>query len=310
MKCSVVIPVYNSEASIERVVEEVLAEVSYEVEIVLVNDCSKDKSEKKCKALCEKFNQVKFLNLSKNFGQHNAIMAGLSVVDGDLIVCMDDDLQTPPQEVNKLIDTLIEQDYDVVYGNYGEKKHSVFRNWGSSVNDKMANYMLGKPKEIQITSFFAMRRYIAEEIKNYRYSFPYLGGLIFRTTNKIGKVDVHHESRKEGKSNYNFKKLIGLWFNGFINFSVTPLRLTSLIGTFFSGAGFLYLIVIIIKKLIDPGIAMGWTSIMATVIFFGGIQLISIGLIGEYIGRLYLNINEKPQYVIRESWNVKSKNEH
>lgn len=310
MKCSVVIPVYNSEASIERVVEEVLAEVSYEVEIVLVNDCSKDKSEKKCKALCEKFNQVKFLNLSKNFGQHNAIMAGLSVVDGDLIVCMDDDLQTPPQEVNKLIDTLIEQDYDVVYGNYGEKKHSVFRNWGSSVNDKMANYMLGKPKEIQITSFFAMRRYIAEEIKNYRYSFPYLGGLIFRTTNKIGKVDVHHESRKEGKSNYNFKKLIGLWFNGFINFSVTPLRLTSLIGTFFSGAGFLYLIVIIIKKLINPGIAMGWTSIMATVIFFGGIQLISIGLIGEYIGRLYLNINEKPQYVIRESWNVKSKNEH
>lgn len=310
MKCSVVIPVYNSEASIERVVEEVLAEVSYEVEIVLVNDSSKDKSEKKCKALCGKFNQVKFLNLSKNFGQHNAIMAGLSVVDGDLIVCMDDDLQTPPQEVNKLIDTLIEQDYDVVYGNYGEKKHSVFRNWGSRVNDKMANYMLGKPKEIQITSFFAMRRYIAEEIKNYRYSFPYLGGLIFRTTNKIGKVDVHHESRKEGKSNYNFKKLIGLWFNGFINFSVTPLRLTSLIGTFFSGAGFLYLIVIIIKKLINPGIAMGWTSIMATVIFFGGIQLISIGLIGEYIGRLYLNINEKPQYVIRESWNVKSKNEH
>ena len=304
MKCSVVIPVYNSEASIDQVVEEVLAEVSYEVEIVLVNDCSKDESEKKCKALCEKFNQVKFLNLSKNFGQHNAIMAGLSVVDGDLIVCMDDDLQTPPQEVNKLIDTLIEQDYDVVYGNYGEKKHSVFRNWGSSLNDKMANYMLGKPKEIQITSFFAMRRYIAEEIKNYRYSFPYLGGLIFRTTNKIGKVDVHHESRKEGTSNYNFKKLIGLWFNGFINFSVTPLRLTSLIGTFFPGAGFLYLIVIIIKKLINPGIAMGWTSIMATVIFFGGIQLISIGLIGEYIGRLYLNINEKPQYVIRETYNI------
>ena len=304
MKCSVVIPVYNSEASIDQVVEEVLAEVSYEVEIVLVNDCSKDESEKKCKALCEKFNQVKFLNLSKNFGQHNAIMAGLSVVDGDLIVCMDDDLQTPPQEVNKLIDTLIEQDYDVVYGNYGEKKHSVFRNWGSSLNDKMANYMLGKPKEIQITSFFAMRRYIAEEIKNYRYSFPYLGGLIFRTTNKIGKVDVHHESRKEGTSNYNFKKLIGLWFNGFINFSVTPLRLTSLIGTVFSGAGFLYLIVIIIKKLMDPGIAMGWTSIMATVIFFGGIQLISIGLIGEYIGRLYLNINEKPQYVIRETYNI------
>ena len=304
MKCSVVIPVNNSEASIDQVVEEVLAEVSYEVEIVLVNDCSKDESEKKCKALCEKFNQVKFLNLSKNFGQHNAIMAGLSVVDGDLIVCMDDDLQTPPQEVNKLIDTLIEQDYDVVYGNYGEKKHSVFRNWGSSLNDKMANYMLGKPKEIQITSFFAMRRYIAEEIKNYRYSFPYLGGLIFRTTNKIGKVDVHHESRKEGTSNYNFKKLVGLWFNGFINFSVTPLRLTSLIGTVFSGAGFLYLIVIIIKKLMDPGIAMGWTSIMATVIFFGGIQLISIGLIGEYIGRLYLNINEKPQYVIRETYNI------
>ena len=304
MKCSIIIPVYNSEKSIARVVELIFKEVDLEKEIILVNDCSRDNSKNVCIELCRRYKEVKFINLSKNFGQHNAIMAGISVVSGDVIVCMDDDLQTPPSEVMKLIDALDKGDYDVVYGNYEEKKHSTFRNFGTKVNEIMTNKLLGKPKDIKMTSFLVMKKYIADEISKYRYAYPYLGGLIFRTTSNVGKVLVTHKSRTEGKSNYNFRKLIALWFNGVINFSVAPLRLTSFIGTIFAGVGFLYLIAIIIKKFIDSSIVLGWTSIMATVIFFGGIQLISIGLIGEYIGRLYLNINEKPQYVIRETYNV------
>ncbi len=161
-------------------------------------------------------------------------MSGLSIAEGDFVICMDDDLQTPPREIIKLINYINEFDKDAVYGNYASKKHGFIRSFGTQMNDIMAYKLLGKPRKIQITSFFIMKRYVVNEIIKYKHSYPYIGGLLLRTTSNIGTVIVDHNERVYGKSNYNFKKLLSLWFNGFINFSVTPLRITSILGAIFA----------------------------------------------------------------------------
>ena len=317
-KLSIVIPVYNSEKTIEEVVNEIEIAVSklnskFDLEIILVNDYSKDNSLQVCKNICKHKSFVKLISFSKNFGQHNALMAGIRIASGDYIISMDDDLQTPPAEMYKLIDALENNNYDVVFAKYKTENKSIFRIFGGFVNDKMANILAEKPKNITINSYFIMKKYIANEIIKYDHAYPYIGGLIFRVTQNVGNVMIEHRDRKIGKSNYTLKKLLQLWFNGFTNFSVQPLRISSVFGLFFSITGFIYLLIIIISKIINPGIPAGWTSIMAAIIFFGGIQLFSIGLLGEYIGRLFLSINKKPQYVIKEKYSidkVKSKNDN
>jgi len=317
-KLSVVIPVYNSEKTIEKVVNQIEIAISklnskFDLEIILVNDYSKDNSLEVCKDICKHKSFVKLISFSKNFGQHNALMAGIKVAAGDYIISMDDDLQTPPDEMGKLIDELEKNNYDVVFAKYKTENKSIFRVFGSFVNDRMANILAEKPKNVTINSYFIMKKYIANEIIKYGHAYPYMGGLIFRVTQNVGNILIQHRDRKIGKSNYTLKKLLQLWFNGFTNFSVQPLRISSVFGLFFSITGFVYLLIIIIRKIINPGIPVGWTSIMAGIIFFGGIQLLSIGLLGEYIGRLFLSINKKPQYVIKEKYSidkVKSKNDN
>ena len=308
-KLSFVIPVYNSEKTIEKVIKEIEIEASklnskYYLEIILANDYSKDNSLQVCKNICNDKPFVKLVSFSKNFGQHNALMAGIKIASGDYIISMDDDLQTPPNEMGKLIDELEKNNYDVVFAKYKTENKSIFRIFGSFINDKMANILVDKPKNITTSSYFIIKKYIANEIIKYDNAYPYLGGLIFRVTQNVGNVLIGHKGRKIGKSNYTLKKLLQLWFSGFTNFSVKPLRVSSLFGLFFSITGFIYLLIIIIKKIINPGIQAGWTSIIAAVIFFGGIQLLSIGLLGEYIGRVFLSINKKPQYVIKEFYNI------
>ena len=317
-KLSIVIPVYNSEKIIEEVVNEIEIAVSklnskYDLEIILVNDFSKDNSLQVCKNVCKHKSFIKLISFSKNFGQHNALMAGIKIASGDYIISMDDDLQTPPDEMSKLIDDLERNNYDVVFAKYKTENKSIFRVFGSLVNDKMANILADKPKNVTINSYFIMKRYIANEIIKYDHAYPYIIGLIFRVTQNVGNVLIQHRDRKIGKSNYTFKKLLQLWFNGFTSFSVKPLRVSSIFGLFFSITGFIYLLIIIIRKIINPGIPAGWTSIIAAIIFFGGVQLLSIGLLGEYIGRVFLSINKKPQYVIKEKYSidkVKSKNDN
>ena len=308
-KLSIVIPVYNSEKTIEEVVKEIEIAVSklnskYDLEIILVNDYSKDNSLQVCKNICKHKPFVRLISFSKNFGQHNALMAGIKIASGDYIISMDDDLQNPPAEMYKLIDELEKNNYDVVFAKYKTENKLFFRVFGSFINDKMANILAEKPKNVTINSYFIMRKYIAKEIIKYEHAYPYLGGLIFRITQNVGNILIEHRDRKIGKSNYTFKKLLQLWFNGFTNFSVQPLRISSIFGLFFSFTGFIYLLIIIIGKIINPGISVGWTSIMAAIIFFGGIQLLSIGLLGECIGRVFLSINKKPQYVIKEFCNI------
>jgi len=306
-KLSIVIPVYNSEKTIKEVVNEIEIAVSklnskYDLEIILVNDYSKDNSLQVCKKICRHKSFVKLISFSKNFGQENGLMAGIKIASGDYIITMDDDLQTPPGEMGKLIEELEKNNYDVVFAKYKTENKSIFRVFGSFVNDKMANILVEKPKNIKLNTYFIVKKYIANEIIKYEHAYPYITGLIFRVTQNVGK--------KYGRSNYTISKLLELWINGFTSFSVKPLRVSTIFGLFLSIIGFIYLLIIIIKKMISPNLQAGWTSIMAAIIFFGGIQLLSIGLIGEYIGRMFLWINKKPQYVIKETFNIDKGNKN
>ncbi len=302
-KVSFVIPCYCSALTIEKVVNEIqnaMAKLSaYTYEIILVNDCSPDNTFEVIEELCRKYSNICGVNLAKNFGQHGALMAGFHQVTGDILVCLDDDGQTPADEVDKLL-AEIENGQDVVYARYDHKKHSLFRNFGSWVNEKMAQFLLGKPKELFVSSYFAARRFIVDEMLKYENAYPYVIGLVLRTTKRISNVTVNHREREIGTSGYTLGKLLALWFNGFTAFSTKPLRIATLSGGVFAVAGFLYGIYTVIKKFVNPAVPMGFSSLMAAVLFMGGMLMIMLGLIGEYIGRMYICMNNAPQFVVRD----------
>ena len=302
---SIVIPVYNAEFSIGKLVDKLVSELKhqYNLEIVLVNDNSQDNSEEVCIGLYERYkNVVSFYSLAKNVGEHNAVMAGLNNISGDYVIIMDDDFQNPVSEVIKLISYVSEKDYDVVYTYYKKKKHSFYRNLGSRFNDKMANIMLKKPKDLYLSSFKMINKYLVNEIIKYDLPFPYIDGLILRSTDNIGKIEVKHSERKSGKSGYTLKKLISLWLNMFTNFSILPLRISIIIGFLFAIIGFLLGIQTFIEKLLNPGLPIGYPTIIVIIGIFAGIQLIAIGMIGEYLGRVFLSLNKKPQFTIRKKF--------
>ncbi len=306
-KVSFVIPCYRSEHTLPQVVAEIENKMQqltqYTYDIYLVNDCSPDGTLAVVRRLCEEHENIKGISFSRNFGQHAALMAGLRHSDGDYVVCLDDDGQTPADEVDKLLDKL-EEGYDAVYAKYEHKQHSAFRNLGSKVNELMTRMMLNKPAELYISSYFAVRRFVVEDMIRYENSYPYVIGLVLRTTKNITNVIVHHREREEGSSGYTLKKLFGLWFNGFTAFSVKPLRIATAIGSCSAGVGFLYGIYTIIKRLVNPDVPMGFSSTMAAIVFFGGMIMVMLGLIGEYVGRIYISLNNSPQYVIRERINI------
>ncbi len=297
---SVVIPCYRSEKTIASVVEEIVAQIgSIPYEIILVCDCSPDHVWEEIKRIRSANPAVYGILFSKNFGQHAATLAGYRKATGDIIVTMDDDGQCDPSAIPRMIEK-IHEGYDVVYAKYPVMKKSLFRAFGSWINRRMAETLAGMPKGIQANSYFAMRKYVRDEMVRYTNSFPYLGGLVFRTTSSITEIEVDHRERKEGSSNYTIRKLLRLWINGFTAFSVLPLRVASLLGFLFAALGFVLGIVIIIRKLVNPSIVLGYSSIMVTIFFLGGVLLLSLGLIGEYVGRIYIGQNQAPQYVIRE----------
>lgn len=304
-KISFVIPCYRSEATLAGVVAEIQDTMAseglkkYTYDIFLVNDCSPDNTFGVITALCQKYDNITGIDLARNFGQHAALMAGLRRSDGDIVVCLDDDGQTPANEVGKLIEG-IEKGSDVVYASYETKKHSAFRNFGTWVNDVMTRIMLGKPKELHLTSYFAAKRFVVDSMLQYENSYPYIVGLVLRATKNITNVQVTHRSRTVGASGYTMKKLLSLWFSGFTSFSILPLRIATVMGVIFAGVGFIYGIYTIIKKFVNPAVPLGFSSLMAAVVFIGGMLMIMLGLIGEYIGRIYISINNSPQYVVRE----------
>ena len=302
-KISFVIPCYNSEKTIEDVVKEIETTIEKrgkdDYEIVLVNDCSKDNVWEKIKSISKQNAKVMGVCFAKNFGQHAALMAGYRKATGDIVVSLDDDGQTPADEVYSLIDK-IEEGYDVVYASYAHKKHSFARNLGTKMNNFMCEVLLGKPKKLMITSFFAAKKYIVDEIVKYENSYTYVPGLVLRTTKSIGTVPVCHREREVGCSGYSFAKLVALWVNGFTAFSVTPLRISMVMGMGSAVIGFIYLIYVIVNKFINPSVPLGWSSTTAILLLLGGMILFVLGMIGEYLGRVYISLNNAPQYVVKE----------
>lgn len=302
---SFLIPCYRSGETLPGVVREIqdvmgkMEDTAYE--IVLVNDCSPDDTYEVIKKLCKENDNITGIDLAKNFGQHSALMAGFRHAKGDIVICLDDDGQTPAQEADKLIKA-IEEGADVVYAKYVHKHHSGFRNFGSHINELMTRVMLGKPKDLFVSSYFAVKRFIAEEIIRYEHAYPYVIGLVLRSTKNIVNVEVNHRDRWLGVSGYTLGKLLNLWFNGFTAFSVKPLRIATMSGVVFAVIGFLYGIYTIMKKIFihPPGLVTGFSALMSVLVFMGGMLMLMLGLVGEYMGRMYLSMNRSPQYVIRE----------
>ncbi|MBD5505102.1 MAG: glycosyltransferase family 2 protein [Lachnospiraceae bacterium] len=309
---SFVIPCYRSAQTIGKVVEEIDTAMEkmpeYEHEIVLVNDSSPDDTFEVIRELCARRKDICGINLARNFGQHAALMAGFRYIRGEIVVCLDDDGQTPADEVGKLLRE-IEEGYDVVYAKYSHKQHSGFRNFGSKINELMTRIMLGKPKELYLSSYFAARRFVVDEMLRYTNPYPYVIGLVLRATKNITNVEVSHRERKVGTSGYTIGKLLGLWFNGFTAFSIKPLRVATAMGCITACGGFLYGIYTVIKKFVNPNVPIGFSAMMAALVFIGGMIMLMLGLIGEYIGRIYISLNNSPQYVIKECIGEKHRGE-
>lgn len=306
---SVVIPVYNSEATLGRLVEAVIAALQPEftrLQVILVNDGSADNSHAVCRELHAKYPRIVcYLRLAKNFGEHNAVMCGLRQVDCDGVAIIDDDFQNPPGEILKLAAEL-RKGYDVVYSYYESKRHSWFRNLGSRFNDWSAGLLLKKPRDLYLSSFKAMNRFLVRTVTAYEGPYPYLDALILRSTNNIGVCLCEHQKRESGRSNYTLTRLMRLWLNMSTSTSIVPLRLATILGFAMSFFGFALAVFFLLSWLIEgpmyfENIPRGWASIIVSVTLFSGIQLCTLGMIGEYLGRLFLTQNRHPQFVVRET---------
>ena len=297
---SIVIPVYNAEHSIRNLVDSIIAVFKdMKIEIILINDDSPDNSHEECLKAFEKHKSiVNYIKLSKNVGEHNAIMAGLRYVEGEWALIMDDDFQNPPEEGLKLVNFALNNNYDIVYGDYEIKRHNIFRNFVSKINDFTANYILKKPKGLYLSSFKCIKNDLLKNIILYKGPFPYIDGLALSLTSKIGSIKTAHAARAVGKSGYSFSKLLRLYGNLAINFSTTPIHLFSISGFIIAGISGLYGIFIFLEKFLNPSTPVGYSSLITTIVFFAGVQLIFLGLIGEYVGKILKNVNQEKQYNI------------
>lgn len=299
---SIVIPVYHSETILPRLVEQIHEEMKKcnldgRFELILVNDCSPDNSWQVITSLAETHVFIKGIALRRNFGQHNATMAGLHQASGESVIIMDDDLQHPPQFLSRMLQKL-EEGYDVCYTRYLNRQHVLWKKAGSMLNDCVATWLLNKPKGLYLSSFKALRLGVVKEVIKYDGPYAYLDGLILDATRSIAVVDIQHQARWEGKGNYNLRRAMALYMGMATSFSVTPLRVASYFGIIFAGTSMCIMLYIMVQKILHPEIQAGWTSIVATLLFIGGVQTLCIGMIGEYLGRAYLKINHKPQFTI------------
>ncbi len=302
MKVSVVIPCYYSERMIANVVNltrEELTHAGYDFEFILVNDGSKDGTYRKICELSSQDARVKGIDLMRNFGQHNAIMAGLTQVTGDVVLLMDDDMQTHPSQCLIILEALTDE-VDVVFATYRQHRESWFRRLGSRFAMWSIHILAGCPKGITDSNYFVMRRCVSDVLVEYSSASLYIQGLIFRTTDRLANVEVEHFERAEGSSGYTLKSLIRLWSTIF-NFSVIPLRAASVLGGLMGLAGVGGAVTLLVQRLFDPTMQLGWASTMVTILVCSGVVLMSLGIVGEYIGRLFMTVNKNPQYLIRSS---------
>ncbi len=299
---SIVVPVYNGAGSVGELVAALRAlDIEGGLEIVLVVDGSPDNSAEVCRALvAQPGAPVRLVNLSRNFGEHNAVMAGFAHARGAFAITMDDDLQNPPGEVKRLFEHARDGGFDLVYTYYAEKKHALWRNLGSAFTNWCADKLIDKPRGLYLSSFRCVSAFAREKIVPYAGPYPYVDGLLMQVTQNIGRLQVEHLARAGGQSNYTLRRLLRLWLSMFLNFSVMPLRAASLTGFALSGVGLLGFLFVLIEALVKRDLPAGWASMMSAVALLAGVQLLILGVMGEYLGRMFLTANQKPQYVVRE----------
>jgi undecaprenyl-phosphate 4-deoxy-4-formamido-L-arabinose transferase len=298
---SIVVPLYNAAATLPALYQEISAlQVQGGHELIIVNDGSRDETEAVAlKLVRESQMPMTFLSLSRNFGEHNAVLAGLRAASGRYAVTLDDDLQNPPSEALKLLAVAEAENRDVVFGIYDRKEHAWWRNAGSQLTNLIADFVVEKPKKLYLCSFRCLSRFVIDEIIKSRTPYPYIDGLIFQVTQNVGTARVRHVERTQGNSGYNFRKLMRLWISMLVNVSILPLRLMTLAGMITSALGFLAVIEVVVEHMLQRT-PTGWSSLMAAMLLLSGTQLLLLGILGEYVGRIYLGISEKPQSVVRK----------
>lgn len=311
MRLSIVVPVFRSQNILAKLVDEVRRStdaqgISGQFELLLVNDASPDGSWQVIADLARHNDFIRGISLRKNFGQHSATMAGLNYAQGEIVVIMDDDLQHPPEEIANLM-RVIDEGADVCYTRYKGRQHALWKILGSRFNNWVASLLLDKPKGLYLSSFKAMRREVVREVIKYDGPYAYLDGLILDVTRSIKVIDIEHQPRRDGTGSYTFERSVSLWLRMATNFSIFPLRVATVLGFFLTAMSFLVIGVLLVQKLQHPDWPAGWTSLIATILFVGGVQTFCVGMLGEYIGRAYLRLNGKPQFVVRETtWTDKA----
>lgn len=306
---SFVIPCYRSEKTIEKVIDEIIDTVAqregYDYEVIAVNDCSPDGVYEVLRRIAAANRRVKVINFAKNMGKHAAVLAGYAAARGDYIVNLDDDYQCPTYELWKLLEPVERDECDYATAKYTVKKEVWYKRAGSNLNVWMSHIMLGKPMNLRFENFSVMKAFVAKEVIRYRNPYPYLEGLVLRVTRRIKCVPMEQRERgDDNTSGFTLKKSISLVMNGLTAFSVKPLRMASLCGVVFAILGFIMGIVIIVRRLVNPAVPMGYSSMVSILLFSSGLIMLMLGLIGEYLGRIYICINDSPQYVIRETINL------
>ena len=307
---SFVIPCYRSENTIRKVYAEIVETVSqrpeYDYEIIAVNDCSPDNVLAVLKELAAVDSKFKVVDFAKNFGKHSAVMAGLACVHGEYVVSLDDDYQCPVYDLWKLVDAVVKEGYDCATAVYEKKKETAWKQLGSRVNRWLVRVLIEPPEGIEdLENFYVVRRYVSDEMLNYKNPYPYVSGLLMKATHRIKTVPMEERDRGDTNSTgFTFRKSFNLLTNALTAFSVKPLRIATILGFFFALIGFCTTLFFIIKRLLNPEVPLGYTSMIAVQLFSTGIIMLMLGIIGEYLGRIYISINNSPQYVIRETINV------
>ncbi|RYF78824.1 MAG: glycosyltransferase [Cytophagaceae bacterium] len=311
MELSIVIPVYNSERTLTPLLER-LEEclVGREFEVILVNDGSRDRSEWVCSRLADRYSNVRAVSLRRNFGEFNAVLCGLNFAAGQFTAIIDDDFQNPPEAILSLLHEAQTHDYDVVYSQYEQKQHHWFRNLGSNLTNALATYLLRKPDDLYLSSFKLIRRDVVDEIIRYKGPYPYIDGLIFRVTSNVGSVVVAHHSRQEGRSNYTIRKLISLFLTVLVGYSVLPLRVLTGIGASLLGFSVWFGIVLFAGKMTSWLVVREWELAFWVVCMLGGLQLLFVGILGEYVGRLSMTQSGMPPYVVKRTWGMLEEKTH